>query len=231
METAEIWIKPRENKRDGQNDLKHIQAHYGSKGKKYVRIKETEVPRNTLYYKNKRDIYFEKFLTNMKYMFTGFEGNDEILTEAHKIQLISQKSQRTSSTQVNNALQVSNDLDQEKSVTFDFISKIMAAEASDLPEMSLTSKKVEWTPRVGGGHAPDGAIFTGFYNNFQKLYNDDKQDIFDTRKRLNIQRKIFSKHKNASLTKSEEKEKILDQMYREIYYLKVKLNEREDRND
>ena len=32
-DTSEIWIKPRENKWDVQNDLKHLQAHYGSKGK------------------------------------------------------------------------------------------------------------------------------------------------------------------------------------------------------
>ena len=64
-ETAETWIKPRKKKLDELVNFKYLHAHYGGEGKKYVWIKEAEVPRNTLQYNNERAMYFDKFLTNM----------------------------------------------------------------------------------------------------------------------------------------------------------------------
>ena len=110
-ENADTWIRPRKKKRDVQVDFKSIQAHYRGDGNKYVWIKESEVLRNKLHYKNERDISFEKFLNNMQSMFTGFEDNHEILTEAQKIRLLLQKFQRTSLSHLKNELQVLYDLD------------------------------------------------------------------------------------------------------------------------
>ena len=74
-EGGETWIKPRRNKQDGRVDFKDLQYHYRGEGKKTVQIKEARVLRNILYYKNERDASFEKFLTYMQSMFTGFEEN------------------------------------------------------------------------------------------------------------------------------------------------------------
>jgi hypothetical protein len=49
---------------------------------------------------------YKKFLTNMQAMFTGFEDNNELLTDTQKIRLLFQKVQSPSLTQVKNALQV-----------------------------------------------------------------------------------------------------------------------------
>jgi hypothetical protein len=84
-ETAKTWIKPEENRQNGRLDLKALQAHYGGEGNRSARIKEAEVLRNLLHYKNERAMSFEKFLTNMQAMLTGFEDNDELLTYAQKI--------------------------------------------------------------------------------------------------------------------------------------------------
>jgi hypothetical protein len=62
-ETAETWIKPKEKMQNGRLDFKALQAHYGGKGNTSVRIKEAEVLRNSLHYKNERAMSFEKFLT------------------------------------------------------------------------------------------------------------------------------------------------------------------------
>jgi hypothetical protein len=110
-ETAEAWIKPKEKRQNGQLDFKARQAHYSGEGNKSVRIKEAEVLRNWLHYKNERTMSFKKFLTNMQAMFTGFEDNDKLLIDAQKIRLLFQKVQSPSLTQVKNALQVSYDLD------------------------------------------------------------------------------------------------------------------------
>ena len=66
----------------GSTDLKD---HYGGKVNKYVYIKEAENPVNMIKYTNERSVSFEKFQTNMKYMFTRFRGNDEVLTEYQNI--------------------------------------------------------------------------------------------------------------------------------------------------
>ena len=54
----------------------------------------------------------EKFLTNMKSVYTGFGDNNDLLTESQKIRLLFQKFHSPSLTQVNNAFQVSYNLDQ-----------------------------------------------------------------------------------------------------------------------
>ena len=89
-----IPLKPESNsgkKRDGRVNFKSLQEHYIVKDNKAVRIKDAEVMMNTINHKNYRDMSFEKFLTNMKSIFTGFEYNGELFTEAHNIQLLSQK--------------------------------------------------------------------------------------------------------------------------------------------
>ena len=86
--TAETWIKPREKRHNGRLDYQALLAHYGGEGNKQVRIKEAENLRKTLIYKNERVMSFEKFLTNMQSMFTGFDDSGETLTNGQKIRLL-----------------------------------------------------------------------------------------------------------------------------------------------
>ena len=51
-------------------------------------------------------MYFEKFLTNTKSMFTGFDDTDDLLNKAHNIRLQLHKIHMPSLTQVKNELQV-----------------------------------------------------------------------------------------------------------------------------
>jgi hypothetical protein len=171
-----IWIKPKEKRQNFQLDFKALQAHYGGKGNKSVRIKEAEVLRNSLHYKNERAMSLEKFLTNMQAIFTGFKNNKELLTDAQKIQLLFQTVQSPSLTQVKNALQVSYDLDKVGEVTYDFLANIMAAKAGSLPDHAPNRQASGVDRHPTPGSAPtseikgtNGDIFTGFYRNFQSL--------------------------------------------------------------
>jgi hypothetical protein len=83
-ETAKTWIRPTEKRQNGLLDFKALQAYYGGKS---VRIKEAEVLRNWLHYKNERAMSFEKLLTNMQAVFVGFKDNNKILTDTQKIWL------------------------------------------------------------------------------------------------------------------------------------------------
>ena len=83
-------------------------------------------------YIHERDISFENFLTNIQSMFTGFEDNDEIFTEAQKIRILFQKVQSPILTQFNNEFQVSHNLYQYKSVIFNFTFNSMENESANL---------------------------------------------------------------------------------------------------
>ena len=75
---------------------------------------------------------FDKLLTNMQKMFTGFSDNGNILNDLQNIRLIFQKVQNPILTQIKSSLQVSYDLDQANTGTYDFIYKSKAAEAASL---------------------------------------------------------------------------------------------------
>ena len=73
-----------------------------------------------------------KFLTNMQTMFTGLSENEEILNKLQKIWLLFQNVQNPILAQIKASLQVSYDLDQSNTVTYNFINNSMAAEAASL---------------------------------------------------------------------------------------------------
>ena len=125
-----MWINTKESKQDGRLEYLALLDHYGGKGKKEVLTKEAEALWTPLIYKNERDMSFEKLLTNMQTTFTGFSENGEILNESQEIRLIFQKVQNPILTQIKASLQVSYDLDQSNTVTYDFISNNLAADAA-----------------------------------------------------------------------------------------------------
>jgi hypothetical protein len=228
-ETAETWIKPKEKRQNGRLDFQALQAHYGGEGNKSVRIKEAEVLRTSLNYKNERAMSFEKFLTSMQAMFTGFEDNDEILTNAQKIRLLFQKVQSPNLTQVKSALKVQSDLDVGGlTVTYDFIANSLAAEAASLPDYvpnrqasGLDSHGGKGSSPESGVKGPDGTIFTGYYKNWNSISDDDKHAVYEERKRLGVVPKKARRSKPSSI---KTKKKTLAKMTREIASLKTKFN-------
>jgi hypothetical protein len=229
-ETSETWIKPREKRQNGRLDFQALQAHYGGEGNKSVRIKEAEVLRTTLTYKNERAMSFEKFLTNMQAMFTGFEDNDEVLTNAQKIRLLFQKVQSPSLTQVKSALKVQSDLDVGGTiVTYDFIANSLAVEAASLSEYVSNRQASGIGIKGGKDSAPasgvkgqDGTIFTGYYPNWNAIPNEDKVLVYDERKRLGIDGKKRPRRSKPSAIKT--KKKSLSTLTREIASLKAKFS-------
>jgi hypothetical protein len=187
-----------------------------------------------LHYKNKRAMSFEKFLTNMQAMFTGFEDKDKLLTDAQKIRLLFQKVQSPSLTQVKNALQVSYDLDKAGEATYDFLANSMAAEAASLPDHAPNRQASGVDRHPASGSAPtsgikgaNGDIFTGFYKNVQSLSDDEKQAIFDQRTRLNINpKKSRGNHSKKGHTSAiKVNKKTLSKMTRGISSMKARLKD------
>ena len=68
----------------------------------------------------------------MQKIFTGLSENGEILNDSQKIRLLFQKVQNPILTQIKASPQVSYDLYQANTVTYDFISNSMAAEYTSI---------------------------------------------------------------------------------------------------
>ena len=176
---------------------------------------------------------FVKFLKNMQTMFTGLSENKDILNESHQIRLPLQKVQNPILNQIKASLQVSYDLYQSNTMTYDFIANSLVEEAKILGDYTYQGVG---EVNTRGNNAPQivvkvagGAIFTGFYPNCSKLSEGEKQCIFDERKRLNIKvggkRKSFDKKKQIRTASIKSKKKSYQKIQREISSLKAKCKE------
>jgi hypothetical protein len=230
-ETAETWIKPTRNSRNGRIDFKALEAHFGGEGNKSVRIQEAEVLRSNLTYKSERTMSFEKFLTSMQAMFTGFEDNGELLNDEQKVRLLFKKVESPGLTVVKNALKVQYDLDPNNNVTYNFIANSLSAEAAKLPDhvpnqrqaSGVEAKYGTGSAPTSGVKGPDGTIFIGFYPNWAALTKADKSLVYDERQRLNGKSKQTTRRKPASVKSNK---KTLANLKRDISSLKATLKKK-----
>ena len=184
-ENADTWINPKDGKQDGLLDYLALLDNYGGEDNKAVRVTEAEALWTSLIYKNERAMSFYDFLKNMQTMFTGLSDNGEILNNSQKICLIYQKFQNSILIQIKASIKVSYDLDQSNTVTYDFISNILVAEAASIidhnprrvTDVNTCGKKAPDSGVKGEG----GTIFTGFCPNFSNLSDGKKQFFFDKR--------------------------------------------------
>jgi hypothetical protein len=62
-----------------------LRKHYAGKGNSTRRISDAKKIQNTLHYKTKQALPFNKFLDSLQKMFTIFEEENEPLTEHAKV--------------------------------------------------------------------------------------------------------------------------------------------------
>lgn len=225
-ETSETWIKASERRNNGRLDYLALLAHYGGEGNKAVRIKEAENLRKTLIYKNERVMSFEKFLTSMEYMFTGFHDNGETQTDSQKIRLLFDKIQCTDLQQTKSALEVSEGLDiAGNSVTYNFIANQLSAKAATLPDYVARNASGVGREDLGpapesGVKGPDGKVHTGYFSNWHDLSEADQRTVTDERKRLGQSSTKKKTGRRASALKA--KKKKLNVLTRKVAAMNVK---------
>jgi hypothetical protein len=232
-ETSETWIKPSERRKNGRIDYLALLAHYGGEGNKSVRIQEAEVLRKNLVYKSERTMSFEKFLTNMQAMFTGFQENEEEQTEAQKIRLLFDKVQSPSLETTKGALKVRYDIDVAGGavITYDFIANSLAAKAASLPDYvahrnasGVETQGSQGSAPASGVKGPDGKIFTAYYPNWNSMSDEDKTTVIEERKRLGTTPKGKSKHRRAKTSAVKTKAKALAKLTRKVAALQTKFS-------
>jgi hypothetical protein len=194
-ETAEAWIKPKEKKQDGRIDFKALEAHYGGEGNKKIRVAESERMRHNLTYKSERIMSFEKFLTNMQVMFTGYKDNSEILTEEVQIRLLFEKVQCPILKNLKDLMVLQSNLDTAggPTLTYNFIanqfSAYVASETDQTPKRQASGVETTDQAPANGIKNNDGSIYTGNYPNYHKLNRQQRSSVYEERKKLNLNRK------------------------------------------
>jgi hypothetical protein len=201
-ETAEQWIKPIARRQSGREDMQALRNHYSGEGKTSRRIAVAERLRDSLHYKNEKSLAFSTFLDKLQKMFNIFEEEDEAITEQAKVRMLLKKVEHPQLQDAVGALRVRAQMD---GTTFTECANHLAAIVSEIPDYS-TPRKVSVTERKigvqhirGGGSGkgksnalaasrkgikmPDGSIWTGYYSDWDKLSDSDKQTVMDTRKK------------------------------------------------
>lgn len=211
-ESAEQWIKPFAKRQDGRKDMEALRGHYSGEGNTSRRIAVAERYRDTLHYKNEKALSFSIFLDKIQTMFNIFETEGEPVQEQAKVRMLLKKVEHPQLQTAVGTLRVRAQMDK---VTFTECANHLSAIVSELPDYQL-NRKVSATDatkvkakriRGGGGtgsslaskrkgiHMPDGSIWTGYYSDWEKMSDADKQTVMDTRKKNKAKATTPSKRK------------------------------------
>jgi hypothetical protein len=197
-ETAEQWIKPIARRQSGREDMIALRNHYSGEGNTSRRIAQAEGYRDSLYYKHEKSLSFSNFLDKIQKMFNMFEEEGESITEQAKVRMLLKKIQHPQMQNAVSALRIRAQLD---SVTFTECANHLSAIVSELPDHQLNRKisAADTKPKAkrirGGGssnnlaskrkgiHMPDGSVWTGYYSDWDKMSDADKETVMETRKK------------------------------------------------
>ena len=196
-ETAEQWIKSVARVQNGREDMIALRNHYSGEGTTTRRIAQAEGYRDTLHYKDEKSLSFSFFLDKIQKMFNMFEEEGEAVTEQAKVRMLLKKVQHPALQNAVSALRIRAQLD---SVTFTECANHLAAMVSELPDRHLSRKVAAAdskpkTKRIRGGgggsgpaskrkgiYMPDGSVWTGYYSDWDKMSDTDKETVMSTRK-------------------------------------------------
>ena len=197
-ETAEQWIKPIARRQSGREDMIALRNHYSGEGNTSRRIAQAERYRDTLYYKHEKSLSFSNFLDKIQKMFNMFEEEGESITEQAKVRMLLKKVQHSQLQDAVSALRIRAQLD---SVTFTECANHLSAIVSELPDQQINRKvsaadSKHKAKRIRGGaaggglaakrkgiHMPDGSVWTGYYSDWEKMSDADKETVMETRKK------------------------------------------------
>ena len=213
-ETAEQWIKPIARRQSGREDMIALRNHYTGEGNTSRRIAQAEGYRDTLYYKHEKSLSFSNFLDKIQKMFNMFQEEGESITEQAKVRMLLKKIQHPQLQNAVSALRIRAQLD---SVTFTECANHLSAIVSELPDHQL-NRKVSASDskpkpkRIRGGgqgnnlaskrkgiHMPDGSVWTGYYSDWDKMSDADKETVMETRKKNKAKGTTPTKRKVADV--------------------------------
>ena len=128
-------------------------------------------------------------------------------------------------------------MDQANTVTYEFVSNSLAAEAASLgdhpPRGVLDVNTCGDKAPERGVKGSGGVLFNGFYSNWSKLSDEEKKSIFGKRELLNIngrgKRNYHYKKKQSRVASIKSKKKAAQKIQHNISYLKANFKELEEK--
>ena len=87
-ENSENWVKKVKRYRDGRRTMQALRDHFSGEGNVTRRIAEAERLRDTLVYKNERNLTFETYITKCEKMYNIFENHGEKMEEDAKMRFL-----------------------------------------------------------------------------------------------------------------------------------------------
>ena len=191
-ENSENWIKPVTRYRNGRRTMQALRDHFSGEGNVTRRIAEAERIRDTLNYKNERNLTFETYLTKCEKMYNIFEVHGEKMEEDAKIRFILKNIQHSGMEADIAAMRASITTSPAGIITYSTVCNHLSTAVSQLPKFiskggNVSVVETQDDTRLSC-YSKDGTlIIDQFLPDWQSYPHEVKKKILSERRRLGIQ--------------------------------------------
>ena len=236
-QNSENWIKKVARFRDGRRTMQALRDHFSGEGNVTRRIAEAERIRDTLQYKNERNLTFETYLTKCEKMYNIFENHDEKMEEDAKIRFLFKNIQHSGLEADIAALKASITTNPAGTITYSTVCNHLSTAVSQLPEFIAKGRNISSVDRDDTSslscYRDDGTLILDEYlPDWMSYPGDTKKKILSERARLGVKlgRGGKGQHSASSNSIVTKLKKANEKFKRKIKALK-KLNPTNEDND
>ena len=192
-QNSENWIKKVKKYRNGRRSMQALKDHFSGEGNVTRRIAEAERIRDTLQYKNERNLTFETFLTKCEKMYNIFDKHGESMEEDAMIRFLFRSIVHPGLEADIAAMKATITTSPPGSITYSTVSNHLSTSVSQLPEFIARGRNVSATTTEGTDdgklscYKDDGTLILDQYLPDWQTYPDDvKKNILSERARLGV---------------------------------------------
>lgn len=191
-QNSENWIKKVTRFRDGRRSMQALKDHFSGEGNVTRRIAEAERIRDTLQYKNERNLTFETYITKCEKMYNIFENHGETMEEDAKIRFLFKNIHHSGLEADIAALKASITTNPTGTITYSTVCNHLSTAVSQLPEFIAKGRNISAIDRDEASslscYKDDGVtlILDEYLPDWMSYPADTKKKILSERARLGI---------------------------------------------
>ena len=186
--------------KNGREDMERLRLHFSGEGNATRRIAVAERLRDSLSYKNERTMSFEVYCNKVQKMYNIFEQQGEPMTDEAKVRFFLKKISHPSLQAVVESLKTRLTTDPPGTITVALCANHIASAVAELPDYIALHRNISAAASEGqisapstGIHLSDGSIWRGFYPHWDTLTRDEKDKVFNERKKMRNERKVTAR--------------------------------------
>jgi len=188
---SENWIKKVARFRNGSRTIQALRDHFSGEGNVTRRIAEAERIRDTLQYKNERNLTFETYLTKCEKMYNIFENHGEKMEEDAKIRFLFKNIHHSGLDADIAALKASITTNATGTITYSTVCNHLSTSVSQLPDFIAKGRNISSVDRDDATslscYRDDGTLILDEYlPDWMSYPGDTKKKILSERARLGI---------------------------------------------